>query len=97
MNAALLLIVLLLPGTAWAQQRVIANGCPQPGTEAGCLVLRGHDGKFYDLSMARSRPPLNGRGLRITGVPGERVSYCMQGIALVEVTWEPTATLCPGR
>ncbi len=92
-----LALALLLPATALAQQRVTAQGCPQPGVEAGCLVLRTHDGKFFDLSMARPRPPMNGRGLRITGVVGERMSYCSQGAAVGELTWEPTATLCPGR
>lgn len=92
-----LLLALLLPLAAQAQERITAQGCPQPGTEAGCLVLRTHDGRFYDLSMARNRPPLNGRGIRITGTRSERMSYCMQGEPLADVTWEQTATLCPGR
>ena len=92
-----IIVLLLLPGIALAQEHVVANGCPQPGTEAGCMVLRTHDGQFYDLSMARQRPPMNGRGVRISGVRGERVSYCQQGAPLAELTWEPTATLCPGR
>jgi len=93
----LLALALLLPAAALAQQRVVAQGCPLPGVEAGCLVLRTHDGKFYDLSMANPRPPLNGRGVRISGVPGQRMSYCSQGEALSELSWEPTGTLCPGR
>ncbi len=94
-----LLLALLLPTVALAQtpDRVVAAGCPIPGAESGCLVLRAADGKLYDLAGARQRPPLNGRGIRITGTRAGRFSYCQQGEPLAEVTWEVTGTLCPGR
>ncbi len=95
-----LALALLLPATAALAQpadRVVIAGCPMPGAESGCLVLRAADGKLYDLTGARQRPPLNGRGIRITGTRAERFSYCQQGEALAEVTWEATGTLCPSR
>ncbi len=93
----ILILALLLPGAALAQETITVFGCPMPGTEAGCMVLRTQDGKFYDLSGARSRPPINGRGLRITGRRSDPFSYCQQGQPLAEVTWEQTGVLCPGR
>ena len=92
-----LALALMLPAAAVAQERIVAAGCPVPGTESGCLVLRAADGKVYDLAGARQRPPLNGRGIRITGTRAGRFSYCQQGEPLAEVTWETTGTLCPGR
>jgi len=92
-----LALALMLPAAAAAQERIVAAGCPMPGAEPGCLVLRAADGKVYDLAGARQRPPLNGRGIRITGTRAGRFSYCQQGEPLAEVTWEPTGTLCPGR
>ena len=100
MRIALALAVMLTaaaPLGAVAQERIVAAGCPVPGAEPGCLVLRAADGKVYDLAGARQRPPLNGRGIRITGTRAGRFSYCQQGEPLAEVTWEPTGTLCPGR
>ena len=99
MRSLLALALLLSAPAALAQpaDRVVVAGCPVPGAEAGCLVLRAADGKLYDLAGARQRPPVNGRGIRITGTRAERFSYCQQGEALAEVTWEATGTLCPGR
>ena len=100
MRIALVLAVMLpaaFSAAALAQEKVVASGCPAPGTESGCLVLRSADGRVYDLAGARQRPPLNGRGIRITGTRAGRFSYCQQGEPLAEVTWEPTGTLCPGR
>jgi hypothetical protein len=96
MRIALTLAV-LLPVAALAQEKIVVSGCPVPGTESGCLVLRAPDGRVFDLAGARQRPPLNGRGIRITGTRTSRFSYCQQGEPLAEVTWEPTGTLCPGR
>jgi hypothetical protein len=90
-------LLIAIPFGALAQDRVVVAGCPVPGAESGCLVLRAADGKLYDLAGARQRPPLNGRGIRITGTRASRFSYCQQGEALAEVTWETTGTLCPGR
>ncbi len=94
---SLLALAVLLPAAALAQDRVVVAGCPVPGAESGCLVLRAADGTLYDLAGARQRPPLNGRGIRITGTRSQRFSYCQQGEPLAEVTWEATGTLCPGR
>ena len=90
-------LLLLPPGLALAQENVTVSGCPIPGAEAGCLVLRAQDGKLYDLSGARPRPPLNGRGIRVTGRRSDPFSYCQQGRPLADITWQPTGVLCPGR
>ncbi len=92
-----LLPLLLLALPAAAQQRVTVQGCPLPGTESGCMVLRSAEGWYYDLSAARQRPPINGRGIRVTGTRAPRTSYCQQGEPLVDVTWEQTSAACPGR
>ena len=98
MRRLMTLSCLLLPALAAAQDRVSAYGCPLPGAEPGCLVLRTGDGTLYDISEARPRPPVNGRALRITARrAGERLTYCQQGEPLAEISWEQAGQGCPGR
>ena len=90
--AAMLLVV---SGTsANAQQRVTVIGCPTPGIEAKCLMIRGADNKTYNISGARQRPEIGQRAIRLTGTPTRKLSYCQQGIVLDNITWSYTDQTC---
>ena len=59
---------------AEAPDAVTVEGCPVPGVETGCLMLRAGDGRLYDITAATPSPALDGRAIRLTG----RHSYCQR-------------------
>ena len=56
---------------AQVSDTVAVEGCPVPGVEAGCLMLRTGDGRLYDITTATPRPALDGRTIRLTGRPSD--------------------------
>jgi hypothetical protein len=87
--------LLLIGGySAHAQQRVTVTGCPAPGVEVNCLLIRGSDNKTYNISGARLRPAIGQRAIRLTGTPSRKASYCQQGIVLDNITWVYTDQTC---
>jgi len=84
----LALAALTVAATSRADE-VTVSGCPQPGVEAGCLVLTGADGKLYDVTAAEPKPQPGVAGT-VTGTVSQRASLCMQGIVLAPARWSPT-------
>ena len=75
---------------------VEAIGCVTPGVENRCLVLRGQDGRTWDVTGAQPTPPAYGEwAIRVTGraaVGG--MGYCQQGMILSDVRWNYTNLRC---
>jgi len=90
-------LVLASGCAANAQQRVSVVGCPVPGVEARCLVIRGSDNVTYNISDARQWPEIGQRAIRVTGTKTNKVSYCQQGVVLANITWSYTDQKCTGR
>ena len=76
-----------------ADEKVIVEGCPVPGTEMNCLVLRGRDNVTYDISAAKPRPAI-GRAVHLTGTKSSRLGICQQGIILDDIRWSYTEEKC---
>lgn len=94
--AAAAAVAILVPGLAIAAgNRVPFSGCPIPGVEHGCVLVRS-GGQTYNVTSAR--PPIRFRGLGVagTGVPGG-VSYCLQGVVLTDIKYAYTRLRCPLR
>jgi len=73
--------------------KVRAEGCVEPGVEAGCLVVKDvKSGKLYNVFIKKPRPEI-GAGIEFTGVLHEGQTYCMQGIAVEVTTWAPKDSL----
>ena len=77
-----------------AQSRVTVIGCPAPGVEARCLVIRGADNVTYNITEARQRPEIGQRAIQLTGTPVKKLSYCQQGVVLTNITWTYTNQSC---
>jgi len=87
--------LLIMSGSlANAQQKVTITGCPTPGVEANCMMIRGADNKTYNISSAKQRPDIGQRAIRLTGTPTKKVSYCQQGIILDNIAWSYTEQNC---
>lgn len=68
-------------------KQVHAQGCVEPGVEAGCLLVRDVKSDIlYNLLMKGIRPA-PGTGIEFTGVPHNGVTTCMQGVALDVLSW----------
>ncbi len=92
--AVLAVAVLAGPMTALAEE-VTVSGCPQPGVEAGCIMLQAADGTLYDVSAAEPKPEAGVAGT-VTGTASQGASLCMQGVLLKPATWQPTpGAACP--
>lgn len=81
------LALLLGSGVAAAAQKVTVVGCPVPGVEPRCLMIRGEDNVTYNITGARVRPNVGQRAVRLTGTKTKKASYCMQGIVLDNISW----------
>ena len=93
--AGLLALAVLTASAASRAEEVTVSGCPQPGVEAGCIVLTAPDGTVYDLSAAAPKPAVGVAGTA-TGTVSQGVSLCMQGIVLKPATWTPeSGAACP--
>jgi hypothetical protein len=82
------------PPSGQAPDTVTVEGCPVPGVEAGCLMLRAPDGQIYDITGTTPAPTLDGRTVRLTGRPSDEMNVCMQGIRLAGITWTYTDPPC---
>src|SRR5262245_210163 len=87
-------LMLFASGAAEAQQRVTVVGCPSPGVEARCLVIRGANNVTYNISAANPAPAVGQRAIRLTGTIANRASYCQQGVVLTNITWAYTDQAC---
>jgi hypothetical protein len=74
--------------------RVALTACPHAGVTASCLTINGPDGSLYNITAAAPRPPLNGRMIRLRATVSEKLSACMQGIALDRIRWTPVRQKC---
>jgi hypothetical protein len=81
------LVLLLCSGFAATAQKVTVVGCPVPGVEPRCLMIRGEDNVTYNITAARVRPNVGQRAIRLTGTKTKKASYCMQGIVLDNISW----------
>ncbi len=74
-------------------KQVHAEGCVEPGVEAGCLIVKDRQsGKLYHVLIKGLRPQL-GDGIEFTGVPHDGPTSCMQGIPLDVITWVDKSSL----
>jgi hypothetical protein len=96
--AAALLAGLLISAAAQAAPqvgfRVALIACPHAGVTAPCLTINGPDGSLYNITAASPRPPLNGRMIRLRATVSDKLSACMQGIALDRIRWTPVRQKC---
>jgi hypothetical protein len=76
----------LAPAAALAEE-VTITGCPQPGIEAGCIVISGTGG-IYNITSAKPTPTIGVAG-KVTGTVSGGVSSCGQGNILSPATWTP--------
>ena len=74
--------------------KVTVTGCPLPGVEAKCLVIRGPDNVTYNITDAKQKPEIGQRAIRLTGTATKKLSYCQQGIVLANITWTYTDQKC---
>ncbi|HWP26394.1 MAG TPA: hypothetical protein VNL39_08640 [Xanthobacteraceae bacterium] len=81
------LALLLGSGVSATAQKVTVVGCPVPGVELRCLMIRGEDNVTYNITGARVRPNVGQRAVRLTGTKTKKASYCMQGIVLDNISW----------
>jgi hypothetical protein len=79
--------LLLCSGVGAGAQQVTVVGCPVPGVEPRCLLIRGEDNVTYNITGARVRPNIGQRAIRLTGTKTKKASYCMQGIVLDNISW----------
>jgi hypothetical protein len=95
--AALLAAVLISAAAQAAPQvgfRVALMACPHAGVTAPCLTINGPDGSLYNITAANPKPPLNGRMIRLRATVSDKLSACMQGIALDRIRWTPVRQKC---
>jgi len=80
-------------GRAQESAKVRAEGCVEPGVEAGCLVVKDvKSGKLYNVRSKKPRPEI-GTGIEFTGALYEGQTVCMQGIAVNVISWAPKNSL----
>ena len=91
---ALITAALTLAPVAALAEEVTITGCPQPGIEAGCIVITGTSG-IYNITAAKPTPTVGVPG-KVTGTVSSGVSTCGQGNILSPATWTPvTGIECP--
>jgi hypothetical protein len=74
-------------------KQVRAQGCIEPGVEAGCLVVKDiESGKLYNILVKGLRPGV-GEGIEFTGAAHEGPTTCMQGIAVDVIKWTRKTSL----
>lgn len=76
-------------------ETVTVEGCPISGVTAGCLIIHGADKQTYNITAAKPRPMPSDRVIRLTGTKTDKVSLCMQGVVLDDITWSYTQQKCP--
>jgi hypothetical protein len=97
LNAAILAATILTPALALADNVTIA-GCPEPGVQAGCVLITVKDG-VYDVSAAMPTP-LVGVPQQVVGtiVANGPASACGATNVISSGTTSPAAQIaCPDR
>jgi hypothetical protein len=75
------------------ERAVKVVGCVEKGVEGGCVMLRGEDGKKYNLIGAK-RPPL-GIYAEVEGAPRPGTpTICMEGEPLEVREWRQLREAC---
>jgi len=86
----------LSAGGAGAEgKKVTIAGCPYPGVEFACLMIKDKDGTVYNISAASPRPVPNEVAIALTGTVTPKLSLCMQGVVLDDIKWERSKARCP--
>jgi hypothetical protein len=75
-------------------KKVTITGCPYPGVEFTCLLIKDKDGTVYNISGANPRPAPNDVAIILTGTVAQKFSFCMQGIVLDDIKWDRTKMRC---
>ena len=86
--------LLVLSAVAAIAQTVTITGCPVPGVEPKCLLIRGTDNVTYNITGAKQRPNIGQRAVRLTGTKTRKASYCQQGVVLDNISWTYTDQKC---
>lgn len=94
LSAALLACALASPAAAEGK-KVMITGCPYPGVEFNCLMIKGKDGTVYNITGANPKPLPNDVAIIVTGTVAQKISICMQGIVLDDIKWDRTKMRCP--
>ena len=92
--AAIIGLAALMPAAASAApDRVAFSGCPEPGVENSCVIVKSGT-QTYNVTAAK--PPITFKGLGVagTGVSGG-MSSCMQGTPLSDIKYSYTRQQCP--
>jgi hypothetical protein len=78
-----------------ADEPIVVSGCPVPGVEGGCILLKTANGVGYNISAAKPTPTFGTYG-QIKGILKSRaVSTCMQGQIISPAAWTQTGQRCP--
>jgi hypothetical protein len=73
-----------------------AEGCVQPGVEAGCLILKTFNGKqSYNVFFHDGKKPAAGRAISFEGVEHRGPATCMQRTPVDVEKWAPLKRRCP--
>jgi hypothetical protein len=73
-----------------------AEGCVQPGVEAGCLILKTFDSKqSYNVFFRTGKKPDPGTAISFEGVEHEGPTVCMQGTPVDIQKWTQLKRRCP--
>jgi hypothetical protein len=92
--AAWLACALANPAAAEGK-KVTVTGCPYPGVEAGCLMIKDKDGTVYNITGANPKPQPNDVAIIATGTVAQKLSICNQGTVLDDIKWDRTKMRCP--
>jgi hypothetical protein len=94
LSAALLACALASPVAAEGK-KVTITGCPYPGVEAACLMIKDKDGTVYNITSANPKPASNDVAIILTGTVAQKLSICLQGTVLDDIKWDRTKMRCP--
>jgi hypothetical protein len=73
---------------------LLLRGCPYKGVPDFCVMMKGPQGKVYNITSAAPPAPIGTLVIILQGVPSGDVSPC-GGTVLQNITWQPTRMLCP--
>ena len=92
--AALFLITAAGSTSANAEEAVKLKGCPTPGAEMSCLILKGPDNITYDISAAKPAPRVGFLAIELSGTKSDKLGICQQGVILEGIRWNYTKDKC---
>jgi hypothetical protein len=73
---------------------VVLRGCPYKGVPEFCTMMKGPNGKVYNVTSAVPPAPVGTIVIILRGVAAGEVSPC-GGTVLQGIAWQPTRMLCP--